>query len=396
MARDFSKMGDEELRALVQANLGGEQQPQQSGYNKDSIAGILSKISPLLTNTLVGGMQGAVASSDTSSDYQKFVAQENYKKKLNPYDDQIKANQARTSTPEFEMKKAQVMADMKSIEAMELEDMKQRREVDNYNRALAAEGGGQINAGQPNQTMPQSIQQTQPTQVPQQQTGQISPFVNVPTREYDPKLGQFTDKTTVKDNPKYKALFDPIAGDSATKFSGAKQAKSSVQDLLKLLKLSPTGIMTSSGQPEYKSKIPPQQRVFDKIQQDAAASNGLIFGKNIPIISDVLKLPQVLADQNARMTNTEYLTLAEDILRARTGAAAPEPEFVRELARSLNTLGDDPTVVANKLSNNEQFVDDVIESIRPGYLEYHGLKRANTGQNTGQNTGNSDPGGFLG
>lgn len=288
-------------------------------------------------------------------------------------DNLIKYNQLMTGSPDFKLKEAQTRANIDIQKALDIERAKKAQEDADYEEALRAEKGYQPSV--PSTTsMPQSGP-SMPTTMPQKTSGKIEPFITVNTREYDNSKRRFVDKPTVKDNPEWEALNKPLAGESATKFSGATQSKQSIDDIFKSLKLKPTGKLTSYGKPEYKSDVPVGKRIWDKIQQDSAGATGLVFGKNIPILSDIMRTPQLLADQEARDLDTEYNTLAENLLRSRTGAAAPEPEIVREFARTLNRLGDDPSTVANRLLNDEEFVDEIIESIRPGYLASKGLQR---------------------
>lgn len=242
------------------------------------------------------------------------------------------------------------------------------------------------------QTIEQPIEQTG---LPQAET-QPSKFITKPVIKTDDYGNQFLEQDTIM-NPEYESYIKqieeqnkPLSGEGAIRFSGSKQAKNSINDIFKLLKLRPTGKTLSSGQPEYTSDVPLNKRIWDKIQQNAASSTGLLFGQNIPGVSDILRSPQIISDEESRLLENEYSTLAEDLLRARTGATAPEPEIVREFARSLNRLGDSPTVVANRLLNNEQLVDEIIEQIRPGYLTRHGLKTSGERGDQSSVTGVSD------
>lgn len=59
--------------------------------------------------------------------------------------------------------------------------------------------------------------------------------------------------------------------------------------------------------------------------------------------------------------------IAENLLRARTGAAAPTPEQIREEARQL--VGDDTyESFLNRIQTSEGFARDVGEGIRPGFM----------------------------
>ena len=206
-------------------------------------------------------------------------------------------------------------------------------------------------------------------------TDTSSPSTGQPRQLTAPEIDQFTGKLSTRGEQQkmenelmQKRLEEeqkPLSGETATRLAGAQQAKGNITSILKQLKLSPTGNMSESGKPEYQSGFGTRQRIVDKVQQDAAGTTGLVFGQNVPIISDALRLPQVFADQDARQLQNDYETLAENLLRARTGATAPEPELVREFARTLNRLGDDPTTVANRLLTNQDLLDEIIFSIKP-------------------------------
>lgn len=114
-------------------------------------------------------------------------------------DRMIKYNQYMTGTPDFEMKKAQTMADMRLQEDLQAEAMKKKMAQDDYSAALSKENQG------PNTVLPsQSISPqpaiangqgqaaysaAKPNSVPQFLT------INDPaTREYDSKMGRFVEK----------------------------------------------------------------------------------------------------------------------------------------------------------------------------------------------------------
>ena len=91
MARDFSKMSDEEMEAIYQANFGSGQAGQAGQVGQASQVGqvqtrpqgtfitdLLDKISPKLTNSVVGGLQGFASGTQQSAlDIQHKQAQIN-------------------------------------------------------------------------------------------------------------------------------------------------------------------------------------------------------------------------------------------------------------------------------------------------------------------------------
>ena len=60
------------------------------------------------------------------------------------------------------------------------------------------------------------------------------------------------------------------------------------------------------------------------------------------------------------------MTLSENILRARTGAQAPEPEMVREYARTLlMSFIESPNTWAKKINQDYGFLQGTAKEIRP-------------------------------
>ena len=339
---DYSKMSDQELLALHKR--GQQANPQTQQFQQlQPRRGAAQLIGDFMTR-LGGGTPTEKSGIDEAIKYQNLL----------------------TGSPEFKMQEAQTRANMDIQKGLDLDQAKRNAAVSRYN--AAAEASGQQTTGVPQQGGPQA-QPVGSTQQPGQDTPR---YITVNTKEYDPNLGMFIDKPTIKDNPEWEALYKPLSGDQPTKFAGATQGRQSVQDILQMLKLTPTG-GTRNGQPEYKSGFGPVKRTFMKMGQEAAETDV----GNVPIIGPILNpsvknVAGLFAGQDVRAIGNEYMTLAEDLLRARTGAAAPEPEIVRELARTLNRFGDDPTTVANRLLNDQEFLDSVIEGIRPGWLAKFG------------------------
>lgn len=85
-------------------------------------------------------------------------------------------------------------------------------------------------------------------------------------------------------------------------------------------------------------------------------------------------------DKGANLGN-KFLTLAENLLRARTGATAPEPEVVREEARTmLNSYFESPETWESKISNNELYLTGVADEVRPLRKGKHTSQQKSTKQ----------------
>lgn len=117
----------------------------------------------------------------------------------------IKANQAVTGSPEFELKKAQVMANVRGQEALELERVKRDEAAKRYQQAIHDEGG---------------------------QLGQITPNG---IREYDANVGAVVTKPLPAsiETRKQKAvegLYDTV-NQANTKYNQIQQGESAAQRL---------------------------------------------------------------------------------------------------------------------------------------------------------------------
>jgi hypothetical protein len=78
-------------------------------------------------------------------------------------------------------------------------------------------------------------------------------------------------------------------------------------------------------------------------------------------------ISQMSAGSEARKIDLALRTLAENVLRARTGAQAPEEEKISEQKRSFIRLleAGRPDVILERLETNEDFLKLMVNSIDP-------------------------------
>lgn len=183
--------------------------------------------------------------------------------------------------------------------------------------------------------------------------------------EIDPRTGQETEASvriknkiaSDKDRVKKELNLEfqnqePLSREAAGSLAGAKQGLSNINDIKELLNLKrdpETNRVSGQG---LKRKLA-QQRLSE-------------FDIPVPIVDVIPEaIAQSLAGRTGRSLDLNFQTLAENILRARTGATAPDPEIVRELKRSLLRLTDDPETLLERLDENEVFLKDIKKGIRP-------------------------------
>ena len=155
---------------------------------------------------------------------------------------------------------------------------------------------------------------------------------------------------------------EPMTKDTASSYSGALQGLRDIKQIYEKLGLSPQGQIQDENRAKdliYKANL--------SIEGAGATNQGKGLTQFIPGLVGAYKSSKVArgGDEGADLGNV-FMTLAENQLRARTGAAAPEPEIVREFARSLlKSFIESPGTWANKLNQIEQFLLGTAQSIRP-------------------------------
>ena len=156
----------------------------------------------------------------------------------------------------------------------------------------------------------------------------------------------------------------PLAGDTAAKYSGATQGIKSMNEIVKMI-----GLKNING------KITANSNAKDLIKQANLAIEAStlqnqppsFYGAALPFMrkaEEASKLSRV-GSEGSQLANL-FNTLAENLLRARTGATAPNPEIVREMSRSLfRVWQEDPSAWRTKLMNNLTYLEGVAKEIRP-------------------------------
>lgn len=141
----------------------------------------------------------------------------------------------------------------------------------------------------------------------------------------------------------------PLAGDTSAKYSGAKLGIKNINDIVKDIN-------------NYQGD---QKQLIREANLAIEAENAKdTFIPGLKGAYKVSKLSRV-SDSGKKLANS-FSTLAESLLRARTGAAAPDPEIVREYARTLlKTFQESPETWNQKLQNDFNFLKSVHDEIRP-------------------------------
>ena len=148
----------------------------------------------------------------------------------------------------------------------------------------------------------------------------------------------------------------PLAGETAIRYAGANQALQDIGNITNIL-----GLKQEGG--KWQSR-PDAQKVIMGAKA-AGFREPRIFG--VPVTGGLLETGVgAFAGDEARKLDLNMQTLAENVLRARTGAAAPEPEIVREQQRSMMRMfNESPEVWAERLRQNEQLMGTTAKEIRP-------------------------------
>lgn len=176
---------------------------------------------------------------------------------------------------------------------------------------------------------------------PQGQQGKIV------AEDYD----QFGRPKSFKDIGAQQQIKDaePLAADSATRFSGAQQGMQNVNDIV-------NQINTHKGNRKdliYQANL--------AIEAENAKDTIIPGAKALYKVSKLTRT----SDQSKQLANS-FSTLSENLLRARTGATAPDPEIVREYARTLlKTFQESPTTWNQKLQNDFNFLKTTHDELRP-------------------------------
>lgn len=142
---------------------------------------------------------------------------------------------------------------------------------------------------------------------------------------------------------------EPLSGDTAPKFSGAKNGIENINQIIEKIN-------------NYKGD---KKDLIYKANLQIEAENAR--DTLIPGLKGAYKTSKLArTNPESQALANNFSTLAENILRARTGAAAPDPEIVREYGRTLlKTFLENPKVWNQKLKNEYDFLKTTHDEIRP-------------------------------
>lgn len=174
-------------------------------------------------------------------------------------------------------------------------------------------------------------------------------------------------------NPAYVNPDKPLSGDAANKYSGGTQGLENIQNIQNTLGIT----RDSSGNYSFPEKDMTSLPLFGKVNKKVLASkvaayrSPRVFG--VPVDFGIGEaVAQKAAGETGKSLELQFDTLAENMLRARTGATAPDPERIRELSRTLARTFDSPNTVMERLNTDKQFLSSVVDAIKPGSVEKFG------------------------
>ncbi len=179
----------------------------------------------------------------------------------------------------------------------------------------------------------------------------------------DPTTGLVKDETKTNLTDRIRALREKgMSGESSVRYAGSKQGLELIGDIKKLLgvRRDANGNVVSD-----QSKI----QTFLEIMGSKAAGwqEPMIFGSFPGTFGIGTLISQASAGTEARKIDLAFQTLAENVLRARTGAQAPDTEKVAEEKRSFVRLFEAgrPDIILERLETNEEFLGGMLNSIDP-------------------------------
>lgn len=205
------------------------------------------------------------------------------------------------------------------------------------------------------------------------QSEQFNRFMKLASGESSgtsPAFTTMTHKGMTITNPQAKAreaaiIADakPLAGDTARMFSGATQGLSDIKDIQDVFQFK----QDAEGNITSKDFTKKQKRLLrDKLLKEAGVGKP---GSVIQIVSgsfaDEFARMFGISTEEGRNLALKFSTLAENNLRARTGAQAPEPEKVAEELRTIIDALDNPATAFEKLKESENFLAGIVKEIRP-------------------------------
>ena len=187
---------------------------------------------------------------------------------------------------------------------------------------------------------------------------QRSPYELMPTGDIDkPFKFEFSPQEQTRRKVEEQSALEenkPLQGEASVRYSGALQG---VRDLKKITDI----IGLSNGE------IKDLKKAKDLIYKANLNIEGVGAERGIPFLTGMYRGSKLSrgGDEGAKLGNL-FMTLSENLLRARTGAQAPEPEVIRENARSLlKSYIESPETWKSKLMQNEEFLLGTVKSLRP-------------------------------
>lgn len=159
-------------------------------------------------------------------------------------------------------------------------------------------------------------------------------------------------------------LTKPLSGEASKMLSMAEQGLGNAQNIRKIfgLRQGADGVTASPG---YKGKVFKMK----------AANFGAGMNPMLGVAGIIPGAGQLFAGDEGRKLDLYYQTLAENNLRARTGAAATPWEIQREKSRLMARLNDSPELANERLNESDKFLGGTAENIRPGSTAKFGQRQ---------------------
>lgn len=187
-----------------------------------------------------------------------------------------------------------------------------------------------------------------------------------------PEIDTFTGKFTPageKQDARNKVILkqleaqaSPLSGESAQRYSGALQGLESVNDIMKILRITKDEKGNVAARKDYRDVIRgskaasfQEPNVRTGLLSEFKLTGGLTEG-----------IAQKFAGDDARLLDLNLRTYAENEVRARTGASMPPKEQVDAELRTLVRQLDTPKVMLARLEKSAGYFKNTVNSIRPG------------------------------
>ena len=149
----------------------------------------------------------------------------------------------------------------------------------------------------------------------------------------------------------------PISGEAAGKLAGAQQGLKNTQEIIDEFGFqeTPEGGIEAPGFLGNKARLSLAQ-FRPKVGIGLPGAFSTVAGG----------ISQMMAGDKGKKLDLAFETLAENNLRARTGAAATEPEIQREKQRLITRMTDSEKIALDRLMTSEDFLRSAANYIRPG------------------------------